>query len=191
MENGGCETGAPFEIVTMINRVGIVYLGGASPSTLAHTHGRNYIFPGCGYAPAGAGARARALVWVTARDSGREGTGGCCTATSHRSVYICRFRRVLIGRTHAATLSCTLGEQCRARACINGMRAADPRSSIRAEAGLEISAYARAHEVFSDGIEIYVVRFLTRSLSSQRRRKDPSTFADRIGIARIYRYKYL
>lgn len=31
--NGGCETGAPFEIVTMINRVGIVYLGGASPST--------------------------------------------------------------------------------------------------------------------------------------------------------------
>lgn len=33
VENGGCETGAPFEIVMMINRVGIVYLGGASPST--------------------------------------------------------------------------------------------------------------------------------------------------------------
>jgi len=33
VENGGCETGALFEIVTMINRVGIVYLGGASPST--------------------------------------------------------------------------------------------------------------------------------------------------------------
>lgn len=33
VENGGCETAAPFEIVTMINRVGIVYLGGASPST--------------------------------------------------------------------------------------------------------------------------------------------------------------
>lgn len=31
--------------------------------------------------------------------------------TSHRYVCICRFQRVLIERTHAATLSCTLGEQ--------------------------------------------------------------------------------
>lgn len=110
VENGGCETAAaPFEIVTMINRVGIVYLGGASPSTCTQ-HGQNYIFP----------VRMRFGARVESGESAREPVARSRARLRaplpppppHRSVYICRFQRVLIERTHAATLSCTLGEQC-------------------------------------------------------------------------------
>lgn len=101
VENDGCETGAPFEIVTMINRVGIVYLGGASPSTCTRPKlyfSRIRIRENGGY------------VWeVELERPGRE--VGWSTVTNHRCVCVCRFQRVLIERTHAATLSCTLGEQ--------------------------------------------------------------------------------
>lgn len=99
VENGGCETGAPFEIVTMINRVGIVYLGGASPSTCTRPKlyfSRIRIRENGGY------------VWEVEREDPGRKRG---MVTSHRYVCICRFQRVLIERTHAATLSCTLGEQ--------------------------------------------------------------------------------
>lgn len=107
VENGGCETGAPFEIVTMINRVGIVYLGGASPSTCTRPKlyfSRIRIRENGGEEGLRVGSRARG-----GPQGDEKGEGG--TVTSHRYVCICRFQRVLIERTHAATLSCTLGEQ--------------------------------------------------------------------------------
>lgn len=102
MENGGCETAVPFEIVTMINRAGIVYLGGASPRHL-HT-AETIFFPGYGYAKTD----------VTCAGSGARGLGGGYELVD--SACICRFQRApLIERTHAATLSCALGEQCRGK----------------------------------------------------------------------------
>lgn len=94
-------------------------------------------------------ARARASERTTTYVGSGERAGPGAAAASHRSVYICRFQRVLIERTHAATLSCTLGEQYLPPSLLlpvasrsaprRGKRSADPRPSIRTNR-VEISA---------------------------------------------------
>lgn len=132
-------TVGPFEIVTMINRTGIVYLGGASPGTC--TPLKLYFSPDTD-------TRKRAL----RAGSGARGLGGGVRAVDTRA-----FVDFSVHSSRERT-----PQLCHARSTNNAAgKSTDLQSSIRANR-VEISSSLWN---FFIGIEIYIVKFICKSCS--------------------------